>query len=220
MPVKRTLLVLLFLSLIPLSVGAGEDKEIPSFGLLFNGGVCYPSGFISGFQPAPAAGLALSYGINDRWDGFWSLDHYTMPDMPMTLFFPTPSDPVSQQAVQPTDDVAIAVNARWYWWDKYDYVHQRFNTVPYLTGGLGMDLMVDEDPAPQGAFFWSNTFDVLLGMNLGAGMDVSLGDSWIIYGEGLDHLIFWQGLTQVFIGRIGIKVMLDSAHVDPFRGLF
>jgi hypothetical protein len=217
--VKRILLFLLFL--IPPTLSAGADeKEIPGFGLLLNGGEAYSSGFVSAPQPAPALGLAFSCGLNGRWDGLWSIDHYAMPNMPLTLSFPAPSHPVSQQIVQPTDDVAIAVNARWYGWNKYDDVHQRFNTVPYLIGGMGIDLMVDEYDATPGSFFWSNSFDVLFGMNLGAGLDVSLGDSWILYGEGVDHLVFWQGLTQVFVGRIGIKVMLDSAHVDPFRGLF
>jgi hypothetical protein len=218
--VKKALVsLLLLLCLLPLNTRA-DEKEIPSFGLLLNSGGCYSSGFISSYQTGLSLGLGLSFGFDDRWDGLWSIDHYDMPNMPLTLSFPTPSDPVSQIIVQPTDDVAIAVNTRWYWWNKFDYIHQRFNTVPYLTGGLGLDLMVDEFSPPQGADFWSNSFDILLGLNLGAGMDVSLGDSWILYGEGLDHLVFWQGLSQVFIGRVGIKVMLDSAHVDPFRGLF
>ena len=209
----------MLLSLLPFNACA-DEKEIPSFGLLLNGGGCYSSGFIASYQSGLAFGLGLSFGFDDRWDGLWSIDHYDMPNMPLTLSFPTPSDPVSQTLVQPTDDVGIAVNTRWYWWNKYDYIHQRFNTVPYLTAGVGLDLMVDQYLPPQGADFWSNSFDILLGLNLGAGMDVSLGDSWILYGEGLDHLVFWQGLSQVFIGRVGIKVMLDSAHVDPFRGLF
>ena len=217
---KRTLIFPLFLALLPLSVLAGE-KEIPSFGLLLNGGEFDSSGFISTLQPAPAVGLGLSYGFSDQWDGLWSLDHYTMPNQPLTvIIIPTKTDPYPQTIVQPTDDVALAVNTRCYWWNKYDYIHQRFNTVPYLTGGMGLDLMVDEYPPLPQAYFWTKSFDILFGLNLGAGIDVSLGDAWILYGEGLDHLIFWQGPTQVFIGRIGIKVMLDSEHVDPFRGLF
>ncbi len=181
----------------------------------------FSTGYISSVQPGTALGLGFSYGFSDRWDGLWSIDHYDMPDQPLYLVIqPTSSNPYPQTIVQPTDDVAIAVNTRWYFWNKYDYIHQRFNTVPYLTGGVGLDLMVDEYQAPTGAFFWSNTYDILFGMNLGAGIDVSLGDSWILYGEGLDHLIFWQGFSQDFIGRIGIKVMLDSQHVDPFRGVF
>lgn len=217
---NKALLFLLFLALLPLEGGAGEEKEIPSFGLLINGGGCYTSGFIPGFQMAPSLGLGMSYDFSDQWDGLWSLDYYTLPNLPVTISYPTPAAPVSQNIFQPTDDVAISVNTRWYWWNKYDYIHERFNTVPYLTGGMGLDLVVDEYPALPDAFFWSKSFDVLFGVNLGAGLDVSLGDAYILYGEGVDHLVFWQGLSQVFIGRIGIKIMLDSRHVDPFQGLF
>ena len=59
-------------------------------------------------------------------------------------------------------------------------------------------------------------------MNLGVGMDFPIGDqkAWFIYTEALDHLIAWNGLTQFYCVQLGVKVMLDSAHIDPFRGLF
>jgi hypothetical protein len=215
--VNNRLVFFLLLAFIPSLVFSTADKEIPTFGLLINGGECNTSGFIPSFGPAPTVGLSMSYGFADRWDGLWSMDYYTLSNQPLTLFAPTPANSVAQTIVQPSDDVALSVNTRWYWWDKYDLVHQRFKWVPYLTGGIGLDLVVDEYPPPPGANFWSKDFDILLGMNLGAGVDIPLGDTWGIYGEALDHAIFWQGLTQVVVGRVGIKFMLDSQHVDPFR---
>jgi hypothetical protein len=57
----------------------------------------------------------------------------------------------------------------------------------------------------------------LFAINLGGGVDFPIGGNWFFYGEFLDHLIFWEGLTQVFALRAGFKVMLDSEHIDPFR---
>ncbi len=211
-------MILIFLFLIPPLALPKEEKEIPGFGLLLNGGESASSGFINSFNAAPAGGLAMSYGFNNRWDGLWSLDYYTMPNQPLTLSLPSPSNPVSQSYIQPTDDVAISVNARYYWNDKWDDIHKKFNVDPYLTAGLGLDLVVDLYPPDPNSFFWSKPFDILLGVNLGAGIDVPLTNDFIIYGEGLDHFIFWQGLTQDYVGKVGIKFMLDTEHADPFRG--
>ncbi len=214
---NQRLRLFLFLALLPSLALSKEDKEIPTFGLLLNGGESFSSGFIASSDMATAVGLGMSYGFSDRWDGLWSMDYYTLPNQPLTLFSPTPANNLAQTIVQPSDDVALSVNAKWYWWSKYDYVHQTYKWVPYLTGGLGLDLVVDEYPPPPNAYFWSKSFDVLLGMNLGAGLDIPLSDAWILYGEAVDHAIFWQGLTQIVVGRVGIKIMLDSEHVDPFR---
>jgi hypothetical protein len=56
-------------------------------------------------------------------------------------------------------------------------------------------------------------------MNLGIGMDFPMDNAqdWALYAEGLDHFILWQGLTQVLDARVGVRFMLDVAHVDPFR---
>jgi len=215
--VNQRLRLALFLALLPSLALCKEDKEIPTFGLLLNGGESFSSGFIASSDMAPAVGLGMSYGFSDRWDGVWNMDYYTLPNQPLTLLSPTPANDLAQTIVQPTDDVALSVNAKWYWWGKYDYIHQTYKWVPYLTGGLGLDLVVDEYPPPPNAYFWSKSFDVLLGMNLGAGLDIPLSDAWILYGEAVDHAIFWQGLTQIVVGRVGIKIMLDSEHVDPFR---
>src|SRR4029077_10263688 len=101
-------------------------------------------------------------------------------------------------------DFALTVNTRWYWADKYDYIHHRFNSVPYLLVGGGMDLVVDQPPPPNDpnnpkpppiTFFYNKSFDMLLSINLGVGVDFPFDKNWMFYAEGIDHLIVWQGLT-------------------------
>jgi hypothetical protein len=168
--------------------------------------------------------LWLGISLSDRFDGYWGMDYYTMPSQEVTVGL-TPSKDnnfATSENVLPTDDFALSVNVRWYLYSKYDRLHQHFNTVPYLLVGGGMDLLVDQDPAPPNSNFYGKSFDVLFGLNVGAGLDFPLGDGkqWFLYAEGMDHLIAWAGLTQIYSARLGFKVMLDSAHVDPFRGVF
>lgn len=201
-----------------------QEKETPNFSLLFQGGAGESSGFLGSGNPAPEGGLWLGIGLSNRFDGLWGIDYYTLPNQLVNVALtPNASNSyATSMTVEPTDDVALTVNTRWYWADKYDQVHQRFNTVPYLVAGLGMDLVVDQYPRPDNTNFYSASFDALFSMNLGCGVDFPLGDGkqWILYMEGLDHLIAWQGLTQIYTVRAGIKVMLDTAHVDPLRGVF
>ena len=215
---NQRLRLFLFLALLPSLALSKEDKEIPTFGLLLNGGKFFQR-FHRKFRHGHCRGAGHELdGFLDCW-GRPLVAWITTPSLtnPSPFFPPTPANNLAQTIVQPSDDVALSVNAKWYWWSKYDYVHQTYKWVPYLTGGLGLDLVVDEYPPPPNAYFWSKSFDVLLGMNLGAGLDIPLSDAWILYGEAVDHAIFWQGLTQIVVGRVGIKIMLDSEHVDPFR---
>jgi hypothetical protein len=219
---KTCLSTFLFFLLIPAFLLA-QPKEFPNFSLMGAFGVGDVSGFLGNGSPAPCAGLGLGIGIADNMDGLWGLDYYSMPSQEITVpLTPNKLNPATYQLVFPTDDVAITVNLRWYTDPKYDQVHQRFNTVPYLLFGGGLDLVVDQDPVPPNSNFYSKSFDALFSLNLGVGVDMPLGDAqgWFLYAEGLDHLIAWQGTTQVFVGRVGLKVMLDSEHVDPFRGVF
>jgi len=91
-----------------------------------------------------------------------------------------------------------------------------------------MDLVVDSNNSVSGGSTTSvaqqlpvltNGYDILFGVNFGAGIDFPIGNGREVslYTEALDHMIFWQGLTQVFDGRFGVRFMLDTAHVDPFR---
>lgn len=200
-----------------------EAAEPPNFSILGQLGGEEVSGFLGNGGPAACGGLWLGISLSDRFDGLWGIDYFTMPNQEITVGLnPTAANPVTFMNVRATDDFSFTVNTRWYWASKYDSLHQRFNTVPYLVAGLGMDLVVDQDPRPPNSNFYSASFDALFSMNLGLGMDFPLdeGKQWFLYGEGLDHLIAWQGLTQIYSFRAGFKVMLDSAHVDPFRGVF
>lgn len=204
-----------------------EGPEPRNFSILGQLGMEQVSGFLDddyAANPAPAGGLWLGVGLDDRFDGLWGIDYFTMPNQEVTVAVaPTTLNSESTyELVRPTDDIALSVNTRWYWVDKFDRIHQHFNTTPYLLVGACMDLVVDQDPAPANTQFYGKSYDVLFGLNLGGGIDFPLGDGkqWILYVEGLDHMIFWQGATQIYSGRVGIKVMLDSAHIDPFRGVF
>ncbi len=219
----------LFLLFFLLCAQATAQTEEPlNFSILGEGCLGQVSGFLnngSAANPAPGGGLWFGISLGDQWDGLFGLDYYTMPNQPVTVnVAPTTANGfVSYEVVQPTDDFALTLNARWYWDKKYDRIHQRFNAVPYLLVGGGMDLVVDQYPPPvPNPGFYGKSFDILFSMNAGAGMDFPLfdGKQWFLYVEGMDHLIAWQGLTQVMSGRIGFKVMLDSAHADPFRGVF
>ncbi len=222
------LLILFFLTGI--QAQRAQESQPLNFSLLFQGGVGSCSGFLGNGNPAPEGGLWLGINLSDRFDGLWGMDYFTLPNMPLTIN-QTPNANNGFQPffnVQPTDDVSLTVNTRWYWSDKYDYVHGRFNSVPYLLSGFGMDLVVDQPPPPTNPAgppppfvpFYNKSFDILLSLNLGAGMDFPFDKQWMFYAEGLDHLIIWQGITQILVVRGGIKLMVDSAHIDPFRGLF
>ncbi len=201
-----------------------QTSEPPNFSLLGQLGAGKVTGFLGNGNPAPEGGLWLGISLSDRFDGLWGIDYFTMPNQQVAVSQTANADDnyANFMDVQATDDFSFTVNIRWYWAPKYDDIHQRFNTVPYLLVGGGMDLVVDQDPAPLNSNFYSKSFDVLFSMNLGAGMDLPLDDGKevFIYAEGLDHLIAWQGLTQIYSGRVGLKFMLDAAHVDPFRGIF
>jgi hypothetical protein len=209
-----------------------DNGEIPNFSLMFHTGVEEPTGFIAANGPAPEIGAWMGVGVSDRWDGFFAVDYFTMPNLPVTLSVPAtvmvlPSASNSVTVVQPTDDVSLSVNMRWYPFNnKWDYVHQRYNGSFYLFGGAGADLVIDPPPpvsgsdtTTQGIPLVTNGYEILLGMNFGAGMDFPIGNGreMSLYTEVLDHLIFWQNLTQVFDGRLGIRFMLDTAHADPFH---
>lgn len=219
--------ILFFLAFLAGSSLTAQTLDPPNFSIMGQLGIAQVSGFLNnGFaaNPAPGGGLWLGIGLSDRFDGLWGMDYYTMPSQEVTIAL-SPSmqnNFATSMNVLPTDDFALSVNVRWYWASKYDRIHQRFNTVPYLLAGGGMDLVVDQDPAPPNANFYSKSFDILFGINLGGGIDFPMDDGkqWFIYAEGLDHMIAWQGLTQILSGRLGVKFMLDSAHVDPFRGMF
>lgn len=204
-----------------------QTPEPLNFSILGQVGMEQVSGFLSeGYtaNPAPGGGLWFGISLGDQWDGLFGLDYFTMPNLPVTVTLVPSTDNnfTNYEIVQPTDDFALSVNVRWYWASKYDRLHQHFNAVPYLLVGGGMDLVVDQYQPLPNSNFYSKSFDILFGVNAGAGMDFPLGDGkqWFLYAEGLDHVIAWQGLTHILSGRVGVKVMLDSAHADPFRGLF
>ena len=209
-----------------------DSDEIPNFSLMFHTGGEMPTGFIPGNQPAFEGGAWMGAGLSDRWDGFFAVDYFTMPSVPITINGPAtvvlPSSSTATTIVEPTDDVSLSINTRWYLFnDKWDYAHRRYNTSPYLLAGMGIDLLVDPPPpnpnlpppAPQQFPLLTNNFEILFVMNFGAGIDFPIGNGREVslYTEALDHMIFWQGLTQVFDGRFGIRFMLDTAHADPFR---
>ena len=217
---KTILYWLLFLACAGNSLNA---QEIPNFSILFHGGASVCDGFLGKSGAAPEGGLWMGISLSNRFDGLWGMDYYTLPSQTATLYQPSRSNPVSFFVVQPSDDFALTVNTRWYAGEKFDSVHQRFNGVPYLLAGFGMDLVIDQlapastlNPSPVGNFY-NKTYDVLFSLNLGMGMDFPLDPQWFFYIEGLDHLIAWQELTQIYSLRAGFKVMLDSAHLDPFR---
>jgi hypothetical protein len=231
---KKTLIILILLLGLR-TTALADNFEIPNFSLMFHGGGEMPNGFIQANGPAPEAGIWMGTGLSQRWDGFFAIDYFTMPNLPLTINGPAtvilPSSSTATTIVQPTDDVSLSINTRWYLFnDKWDYAHRRYNTSPYLLTGMGIDLLVDPPPppppnpnlpppAPQEFPLITNNFEILFAMNFGAGIDFPLGNGHEVslYTEALDHMIFWQGLTQVFDGRFGIRFMLDTAHVDPFR---
>lgn len=194
-----------------------------------------PNGYIQANEPAAEAGIWMGIGLSERLDTFFAVDYYTMPNLALTIsgpasfVLPNSANAGATTIVQPTDDVSLSINTRWYLFnDKWDYAHRRYNTSPYLLAGMGLDLVVDNAPPTTNGSTTSiaqqlpvltDGYDILFGMNFGAGIDCPLGNGHevSIYTEVLDHLIFWQGLTQVFDGRVGIRFMLDTAHVDPFR---
>src|SRR5665213_412378 len=229
---KKTLLVLLLLMGLNTFTWADSD-EMPNFSLMLHTGGEMTTGFISGYQPAFEGGAWMGAGLSDRWDGFFAVDYFTMPNVPITINGPAtvvlPSSSTATTIVQPTDDVSLSINIRWYPFNnKWDYAHRRYNTSFYLLGGMGMDLVVDSNNSVSGGSTTSvaqqlpvltNGYDILFGVNFGAGIDFPIGNGREVslYTEALDHMIFWQGLTQVFDGRFGVRFMLDTAHVDPFR---
>lgn len=215
---KKALLILL---LVGCSTGLALAQETPNFSLMFQGGGGDCSGFLGNGNSFPVGGIWLGVGLSNRWEGLWGLDYYSLPSNSVTIQLPSPSQAVSTNVVQPSDDIAFTVNMRWYWADRYDDLHHRFNTVPYFVGGFGLDLVADQFPRPPNTYFYSASYDALFGLNLGGGVDFPLGDArqWIFYWEAMDHLIAWQGLTQIYSVRVGLKIMLDTAHVDPFRGI-
>jgi hypothetical protein len=201
----------------------GQTLEPPNFSILGQVGAGQVSGFLGKGTFAPGGGLWLGISLSDRFDGLWGIDYFTMPNQEVAVSLnPSKLYPATSMNVMATDDFSFTVNTRWYWASKYDSFHGRFNTVPYLVGGFGMDMVVDQDPRLPNSNFYSASFDALFSLNLGMGMDfpVDGGKKWFLYAEGLDHMIAWQGLTQIYSLRAGFKVMLDSEHVDPFRGVF
>ena len=220
---RKTVSLFFIMALAAYRTCFGQTLDPPNFSILGQVGAGQVSGFLGVGNPAPSLGLWLGARLSDRFDGLWGMDYFTMPDQEIIVTLnPTKTNPAPYMTVLPTDDIALSVNIRWYLASNYDRTHQCFTTVPYLLAGGGMDLVVDQDPQPLNANFWSKSFDVLLGMNLGGGIDFPMDDGkqWFIYAEGLDHLIAWQGLTQIYVGRVGVKFMLDSAHIDPFRDVF
>ena len=215
--------LILFFALGSFQQALAQKEEMPNFSLMFHAGGNYSTGFIPSSSPGPEAGAWMGISISDRFEGLWGLDYYTMPDMTMQVDQSNISGPLKPITIQPTADMSFSVNLRWYLADKWDYIHHRFDAVPYLFGGLSMDALIDKyypptDPTPRPDLF-SRGYDLLFGMNLGVGMDFPMdnGQDWALYAEGLDHLILWQGLTQVIDAHVGIRFMLDAAHVDPFR---
>jgi hypothetical protein len=217
---KKTIYFLLFWGL---TLSPAAAQEPPNFSLLAQGGLGDCTGFMGPGNPSPEGGLWMGVALSDRWDGLWGLDYYSLPSniININADLPTAAGAVSFLTVMPSDDIAFSVNTRWYWWDKYDGAHRRFNLVPYLLAGFGIDLVADQYPRTPGTSFYNVGYDILFGMNLGGGIDVPLGDGrqWFLYSEVMDHLVPWDSLTQIFSIRAGFKVMLDSAHVDPFRGI-
>lgn len=226
---KLTIALLLLFSW---SIRAWADNgEMPKFSLMFHTGAEEPTGFIAAPGPAPELGAWMGVDVSDRWDGFFAVDYFAMPNLPLTINGPVsvvlPKSSNATTILQPTDDVSISVNMRWYPFNnKWDYVHQRYNSSFYLLGGVGADLVIDPPPPVQGSDtptqgipLVTNGYEILLGMNFGAGMDFPVGNGREVslYTEALDHLIFWQNSTQVFDGRFGIRFMLDTAHADPFH---
>lgn len=231
---KKSLVTLILFLGIHANLWA-DSYEIPNFSLMFHGGGEMSTGFIQANGPAAEAGAWMGAGLSDRWDGFFAIDYYTMPNLALTISGPASfilhnsANAAATTLVKPTDDVSLFINTRWYPFNnKWDYAHRRYNISPYLLAGMGIDLVVDSDNSVPGAPVTSvvqqlpiltNGYDILFGMNFGVGIDCPLGNGQQVslYTEALDHMIFWQGLTQVFDGRLGIRFMLDTAHVDPFR---
>jgi hypothetical protein len=221
--VKKTLFLLLLCSLAS-AARADYFSEKPPFSLMFHTGAEEPTGYIQGSGPAPELGAWMGVDMDDHLDGFFGLDYYTMPDV-FILLPPTNNNP--QTFVAPTDDISATVNIRWYPFnEKWDYARHHYNISPYIFTGLGIDFVVDNGqpvgaiPVPPSSPAILNTsYDILFATHIGGGIDFPVGDGrrWSIYTEALDHLIFWNGLTQVFDGRVGVRFMLDTAHADPFH---
>jgi hypothetical protein len=214
---KKNFLSVFCLVFCVFPAGALRAQEGLNFSLQFHAGADLSTGFIQGYQPAPSLGFWLGVSLNNRMDGLWGIDYFTMPGEAITIHMPSPSESVSQKLVQPSDDIVLSINVRWYLDDKWDRIHRRYNTVPYLLAGLGMDFLVDQADRPEGLLFYNASYDNLFGVNLGGGVNFPVSSNWIFYTELLDRMILWQGLTQVFALRAGFRVMLDSEHVDPFR---
>lgn len=131
----------------------------------------------------------MGAGLSDRWDGFFAVDYYTMPNVPITINGPAtvllPSSSTATTIVQPTDDISLSINTRWYPFNnKWDYAHRRYNTSLYLLAGMGLDLVVDIAPSTttstgtttiaQQLPVLTDGYDILFGMNFGAGIDFPL----------------------------------------------
>lgn len=211
---RRVILVLTLL-LLPSLLSGGER---PNFHLSGSLGGNLSNGFLQG-GPGVSGALGLGVAIDDRLEGSWGLAYHALPGMPVTLSKPTASDPDATIPLRPTDDLFLSIGLKWYPWEKWDRPRGRFREAPYLLTAAGLGFVVDQYVRPEGLAFYNAAYDVLFGLDLGAGMDFPLGDGrqWLLFVEGLDHLLFWQGLTHVICVRGGIKVMLDSEHLDPFR---
>ncbi len=222
--VAQMIFILLFFTGFLTQPASAQKEEMPNFSLMFHAGGEFSTGFIPSTAPGPELGAWMGISMSDRFDGLWGLDYYTMPNITMIINQSNLSKALPPITIQPTDDISFSVNIRWYLANKWDYVHHRYNTVPYLLGGLSMDALIDEffiptiPPTPPPDLL-NRGYDLLFGMNLGVGMDFPMenGQDWSLYAEGLDHLIPWQGLTQVFDARVGVRFMLDTVHADPFR---
>ncbi|HEY5039606.1 MAG TPA: hypothetical protein VIJ93_11085, partial [bacterium] len=60
-------------------------QEPLNFSILFHGGVGESQGFLGSGNPSPEGGLWLGIGLNNRFDGLWGLDYYSMPNQPVTI---------------------------------------------------------------------------------------------------------------------------------------
>src|SRR6185369_10892090 len=119
------------------------EEEAPKFSLMVNLGSCYSTGFIPSSSPDLEGGIRAGLMLSKRVETLWGVDYHSMPNQQVTLQLPSPSNPVSFQVVQPTDDFAFSVDIRWYLSDNHNDATGTFNTTPYLVGGLGFDFLVD-----------------------------------------------------------------------------
>jgi hypothetical protein len=217
-PTVRRTLPLWVTLLLPTSL-PGVEWEPPNFTLMGHLGSNYSTGFIPAVSPGVTGGLRLGASLSSHLDGYWVLDYHSMPGLPVTLIKPSPSNPQTLVQLRPTDDLSIGVRLRWTLDPKWDLVRERFREAPYLFGGASLNFLVDQFDRPEGLAFYNASYDLLFGMDFGLGMDFPLGDgrTWILCLEVQDHMLFWQGLTHVLSARAGIKWMLDSESLDPFR---